>query len=236
MRAVVFDFDGVLVDSEPLHYRALRDCLAAEGIGVDEDEYRRVYLAYTDREAVRIALERAGLGYDADRVERLCAAKARAFESVRGQVPVFPGARELVRLLAGRAPLAIASGALRSEIDALLDGAGIAGAFRVVVSADDVRHGKPDPEPYRLAVERLNQALPGLAPADCVAVEDSVAGIASARAAGLRVVGVTHSYPAERLRLADLVVSSLEELTPELLAAAAGPGGAFPAVLHAPAG
>src|SRR4029453_9824070 len=105
LRAVVFDFDGVLADSEPLHFRALRDCLLAEGIAIDEEEYLRAYLAYDDRGAVRIALERHGLPFDAARVEAAARRKAELFESFLQDVPFLPGARELVLELARAFPL-----------------------------------------------------------------------------------------------------------------------------------
>src|ERR687888_1910839 len=113
MRAAIFDFDGVLVDSEPLHYRALRQCLLGAGIEITEDEYRREYLAYDDWASIRIALERHGQPYSAERVETLAERKAEAYESLLHAVPFYPGARELVRTLGQEMPLAIASGARR---------------------------------------------------------------------------------------------------------------------------
>lgn len=219
LRAVIFDFDGVLVNSEPLHYRALRDCLLGEGITIDEREYAETYLAYDDREAIRVALERHGQPYDAVRVETVAQRKAEIFDRLMGEIPFFPGAKDLVRTLAKELPLAIASGALRYEIEQLVTAGGIRDAFQSIVGADDVHHGKPHPEPYLTAMGRLEDRAPGLAPADCLVFEDSMAGIASARAAGMRVVGVTHSYPAERLTAAQHVVSSLVGLSREGLAA-----------------
>jgi beta-phosphoglucomutase len=213
LRAVVFDFDGVLVDSEPLHYRALRECLLPEGIAIDEQEYGREYLAYSDREAIRLALEKHGRGSDLERVDRVAERKAALFDALLPQIPFFPGAKELVRELAAGLPLAIASGALHREIDAILVAGGIREAFSAVVGADDVAHGKPDPEPYRAAAIMLRWAMPGLCPGECLAIEDSMPGIAAARAAGMRVVAVTNTYPAEKLRAAQRVVASLEELS-----------------------
>jgi HAD superfamily hydrolase (TIGR01509 family) len=214
MRAAIFDFDGVLVDSEPLHYEALRQALLPEGIRVDEEEYGRFYLAYSDREGIRIALERHGIPFDASRVEALARRKAAAFEALIPSVPFFPGARELVRSLAAEVPLAIASGALRREIEAILAAGRLREAFAAVVGADDVSRGKPDPEPYLTALSRLARLAPGLAPEDCLVFEDSLAGIVSARAAGMRVVAVTHTYPAARLAAAHHVVDGLAALRP----------------------
>jgi beta-phosphoglucomutase len=212
LRGVVFDFDGVLVDSEGLHYRALRESLRPEGIEIDAREYAQKYLAYDDREAVRVALESHGRPSGPDQVAAVAHRKARIFEELLPEVPFFPGARELVRGLAAQMPVAIASGALRGEIERILDGGGLRDAFSAIVGADDVRQCKPHPEPYLEAARRL-----GREPADCAAFEDSVAGIASARAAGLFVVGVATSYPAARLTGAHHVVGSLTEMTPERL-------------------
>jgi beta-phosphoglucomutase len=217
MRAAIFDFDGVLVDSEPLHYEALRQALLSVGIRVDEEEYGRFYLAYADREGIRIALERHGIPFDAARVEALARRKAEVFEALIPSVPFFPGARELVRSLAAEVPLAIASGALRREIEAILTVGRLRDAFAAIVGADDVSRGKPDPEPYLTALSRLARRTPGLAPEDCLVFEDSMAGIVSARAAGMRVVAVAHTYPAGRLTAAHHVVDGLAALQPAAL-------------------
>jgi HAD superfamily hydrolase (TIGR01509 family) len=216
VRAALFDFDGVLVDSEPLHFGVLRDALAPEGIHIDEDEYRRTYLAYDDRGSIRLALEINGLGWDPDRLERILARKVAAFEALIPSVPFFPGARELVRSLAREVPVGIASGALRAEIEAILRGGGLLDSFAAVVGADDVTQGKPHPEPYLTAMARLG---PGLEPKECVAFEDSMPGVAAARAAGMKVVAVTNSFPRAKLSAADRVVDSLAGLEPATLRA-----------------
>ncbi|PYQ19080.1 MAG: HAD family hydrolase [Acidobacteria bacterium] len=218
MRAVIFDFDGVLVDSEKLHFRAQRDALIPEGIAIEEEEYYLYYLAYDDRGAIRIALERHGQAADRARVAAIAERKARIFAELLPKIPFFPGARELVRSLARDYPLGVASGARRPEIEAILAASGMRDAFAAIVGAEDVRHSKPDPEPYLAAMEHLSARASGLRPADCLVFEDSVPGIASARAAGMKVVGVTNSYPAAKLGAAHRVVDSLEGLTPaELL-------------------
>ncbi len=214
MRAVLFDFDGVLVNSEPLHFGSLRDALAREGIAIDEQEYLSTYLAYDDRGAIRIALERHEVPFDRERIEAIARQKARDFEQLLPRVPFFPGAKELVRSLAAEVPVAIASGALHGEIESILKAGGLIDAFTAIVGADDVSRGKPHPEPYLTAMARVNGHEPGLRPEDCLVFEDSMPGIASGRAAGMKVVAVTNSYPAERLGLAHKIVASLEGLTP----------------------
>jgi beta-phosphoglucomutase len=217
MRAAIFDFDGVLVDSEPLHFGALRDALLAEGISIDEGEYVHKYLAYDDRGSIRRALENHGVACDAGRVEAVARRKASAFDALVGRVQFFPGARELVLSLADGMPLAIASGALHGEIDAILTAGGLRHAFAAIVGADDVGHSKPHPEPYLTALARLTPLTPGLAAADCLVFEDSMPGIAAALAAGMKVVAVTNSYSAAKLSAAHRVVTSLEGLARDSL-------------------
>jgi len=209
---VVFDFDGVLVDSEPLHFESLRDTLEGFGVEIDEDEYRESYVAYDDREALRIAFERHGLPADLESVERAALAKAEAFVEHIPRIALLPGARELVGSLAAEVPLAIASGALTGEIEQILAGTGLRDAFEAIVGADQVSRTKPDPLPYTEAVARLGRRVPGLGPGDCLAFEDSIAGIASARGAGLRVVAVANTFPPERLGTAHHVLASLTGL------------------------
>jgi beta-phosphoglucomutase len=212
MRAVIFDFDGVLVDSEPLHYRALRQSLIDDGITISPEEYAREYLAYTDRECIRIAFERHDVPPTAERIEATALRKARLFDALLAEVPFFEGARELIADLGRNVPLAIASGALTREIERILDAGGLRQAFFTIVGADDVSRGKPHPEPYLTAMERLRGRVPDLDPTDCVVFEDSVAGIAAGLAAGMKVVGVAHTYPPAKLQSAHRVVPALKGL------------------------
>ena len=212
MRAVLFDFDGVLVDSEPLHFRAMREALLAEGFTIAEEEYWRHLLAHDDRTAIRIALERHGVAHDGGRVEAVTRRKAEAFERVLADVPFLPGARELVLALSREVPLAIASGARRVEIEAVLQAGGLRDAFAAVVGIDDVSRGKPDPEPYLTAMRRLDGRAPGLLPAECLVVEDSYTGILAGLAAGMKVLAVTNSFPAAKLSAAHRIVESLQGL------------------------
>jgi beta-phosphoglucomutase len=217
LRAAVFDFDGVLVDSEPLHFRSLRDALRPEGVEISEAEYMQVYLAYDDREAIRLALEHHGEDTALARRERIEALKIDLFARMIPQIPVFDGARPLVRELAREMPLAIASGARHDEIEAILRGVGLRDAFQTIVGAEDAPRTKPDPAPYLEAARRLAARTGGLVPEDCVAFEDSVPGIAAALGAGMKVVGVAHSYPAEKIRAAHRVVDSLVGLDADTL-------------------
>jgi beta-phosphoglucomutase-like phosphatase (HAD superfamily) len=212
MRAAIFDFDGVLVNSEPLHFRSLRASLEPEGIRISEREYFTTYLAYDDRRAIRLAFEQHGVALDLERLDRIANRKAGFFEEMLPEVPFFPGSRELARSLSRTVPVAIASGALSEEIERILTAGRIRDAFTAIVGADNVSRGKPDPEPYLEAMRRLSAAAPGLEPARCLVFEDSVPGIVSALAAGMKVVAVSNSFPAAKLSAAHRVVASLEGL------------------------
>ena len=210
LRALLFDFDGTIAQSEPLHYAAFAEVLARRGIMLDEPCYYQRYLALTDRECVGRMVqdfERPDLRLDVARLLRE-KSDAMAVRLARG-VPLCPGVETFVAAAAARCALAIVSGALRIEIATVLTRFGLEHFFPVIVSAEDVRAGKPDPEGYRLAVERLRaRGLPDLDVDQCLAVEDAPMGIAAARAAGIHVVALPHSFHADALGDADLVYSS----------------------------
>jgi HAD superfamily hydrolase (TIGR01509 family) len=218
-RAIVFDFDGVIANSEPLHFQAFQDILADEGVPFGESEYYAQYLGFDDLGVFATVGAARGRSWTGAEMAALVTRKARRLEDLeRGRSVLFPGAAAAVERLAGRCPLAIASGALRAEILRTLGRERLDRHFQVVVGAEDVPAGKPAPDPYLRAVEQLSAAASrAIAPAECVAVEDSHWGIASARAAGLRTVGVTHTYAADALAGAELVVASLDLLTWDLL-------------------
>jgi beta-phosphoglucomutase len=217
LRAAVFDFDGVIVDSEPLHFRSLRDALLREDVEISHEEYWDHLLAHDDRSSIRLAFERRGERPDPDRLARVERFKVERFAELIPEVPVFPGAREVIGALAAELPLAIASGARHEEIEAILAGIGLRDAFAALVGAEDAARTKPDPAPYLEAARQLESRVPGLVPAECVAFEDSVPGVMSALGAGMKVVGVAHSYPAARLRSAHRVLDSLAALEPASL-------------------
>lgn len=213
MKAVIFDFDGVLVNTEPLHFRAMHDALVPEGIQITTEDYERDYLAYDDRTALRLALEIHGKPSRAEDVDRVAQRKAEEFDRLIDGVRFFDGARTLIADLSRTVPLAIASGALRGEIERILSAGGILESFTTIVGADDVRQGKPHPEPYLTALGRLQAQHEDLRAADCLVIEDSMAGIAAALAAGMRVVAVGHSYPAAKLSAAHVVLPALSHAT-----------------------
>lgn len=216
LRAVIFDCDGILVDTEPLHYRAFQKILAPLGLAHDFQHYMEHFIGFDDRDAFLHAFKEGGRHLDALTLESLINAKAKALqEEIEQGVRTFPGVVELVRELWGRGtPMAVASGALRHEVHAFVKSLGLNGAFCAVVAADDVKKSKPDPETYILALERLRRAMGWGEPdaANCIAFEDTPAGIESAKSAGLYVVGVTNSFEEKELRAADHIVGSLAGL------------------------
>lgn len=213
LRAIVFDFDGVLANSEPLHFQSFCDVLAAHGIELTETDYYGRYLGYDDAGAF------AAIGRDRQRtwsrneIAGLVRDKAERMTELEPHVSMlFPGAAEIVRLTAAAVPIAIASGALGHEIRRVLAREGLTGCFAAIVAAEDTPRSKPAPDPYERAVGLLRGAsLEDLAPGECVAIEDSAWGLQSAREAGLRTVGVAQSYAAAELS-ADLVIASIGDL------------------------
>ncbi len=216
LRAVIFDCDGILVDTEPLHYRAFQKVLAPLGLAHSFEHYMEFFIGFDDRDAFLHSFKEGGRDLDSTTLETLIAAKALALqEQIQHGVPTFPGVVELVRELAREGtPMAIASGALRHEIRAFVKSLGLDGAFCAMVAADDVRKSKPDPETYIAAIERLKLAMgwTDLDAASCIAIEDTPAGIESAKLAGLYVIAVTNSFEEKELHAADHVVASLAGL------------------------
>jgi beta-phosphoglucomutase len=211
LNAVIFDFDGIIVDTEPLHYKAFQEILVPLGLGYSWQQYLDQYLGFDDRDAFREAFRAGGRALSDPELKTLMEGKAEAFlRIVSAEVPPYPGVVELIRSISGTLPLALCSGALRGDIDPILAQLGLTEAFDTLVTADEVQASKPDPESYRLAVQRLQALFPGqVNPAASIAIEDTPAGIASATGAGLKVLAVTNSYPKERLAGALRVVDSL---------------------------
>ncbi|SRR6266851_1239948 len=219
LRAIVFDFDGVIANSEPLHFQAYRDVLAEEAVPLTERDYYERYLGYDDV-GVFQALDLERGSWTPARIGELVARKATRLEALERDLSIlFPGAAGAVRRASAAMPIAIASGARGEEIRRVLDREGLAACFTAVVAAEDTAVSKPAPDPYLRAVALLAPACGGrLAAAECVAIEDSHWGLESARAAGLRTVAVTHTYQAAALASADLVIASLDELDLRTLA------------------
>ena len=215
LQAIVFDFDGVIANSEPLHLLAFQQALAEDGVELSATDYYSRYLGYDDVGMFEALGRDRGMAMQSARVAELVARKGDRMQDLMhsGSV-IFPGALEFIREAAAAVPIAIASGALRHEINEIIDAAGVANLFATIVAAGDTPESKPSPAPYRLAFEQLRERTGrALDPRRSVAIEDSRWGLESARGAGLRLVGVTNSYSAGELSSAELVVEGLSALT-----------------------
>jgi HAD superfamily hydrolase (TIGR01509 family) len=215
LQAIVFDFDGVIANSEPLHLMAFQQVLRDEGIDLTPNEYYARYLGYDDSGVFEALSRDRGLRMSASQVATLVERKGERMEvMLHSGAVLFPGAVQFVREAAAAVPIAIASGAQRHEILAIVEGAGIGDLFSAIVGSGDTPESKPSPAPYQLAFERLGAASGReLDPRRTVAIEDSRWGLESAQGAGLRRVGVTSSYPAHELVGAELIVDGLNALT-----------------------
>jgi HAD superfamily hydrolase (TIGR01509 family) len=222
LKAIIFDFNGVIVDDEPLHLELFRRVLEEEGLSLSNEEYHEKYLGYDDRGAFTAALADQGHTADQTYIQSLIERKARYYlDAINERMLLFPGVVELVRRMAEKFPLAIASGALRHEIELVLTRGELRDCFRVIVASEDVSACKPEPEGYVKALALLNETTQrSIEPAACLVIEDSVAGIEAARRAGMRCLAVTNSYTAAELTAADAVVASLAELDPVKIFAA----------------
>ena len=219
LRAIVFDFDGVLADTEGLHFRAFQDVLAGEGIELTSADYAARYLGRADSEVFRAVAFDRGLALDSGRIQSLLRRKSVRYDALveTGDVTI-PGVAEKVRAWSEMLPLAVASGARRSEIEYVLGAARLLSCFTAVVAAEDVGRGKPGPDPYLEVLRRLNEAsrqrgMQPIAATRVVAVEDSLSGLESIRAAGIHSVAVSTNYPATVLSPhAELVVASVADV------------------------
>ena len=220
LHAIVFDFDGVIADSERLHLRAYQEILAPEGIELSTADYFARYLGYDDVGVFKALGRDHDVQMDEQRVSELIARKGQRYESLAaaGEM-LFPGAADFIRAAAAAVPIAIASGALTHEIEEVLERAGLRPLFPVIVGADQTEHSKPHPDPYNAAFDRLRaHSSRDLIAQRTVAIEDSRWGLVSARAAGLRCVAVTNTYSDAELRAdAELVVPGLNTLTLDAL-------------------
>jgi beta-phosphoglucomutase len=216
LQAVVFDFDGVIADSEPLHLRAYQAVLENQGISLSRDDYYTRYLGYDDAGLFRALARDRGLSVENATIQEWIGRKSRIVEDMLSRDSIlFPGAATCIRTFAARVPLAIASGALEHEIATVLGHAGLNTCFSAIASASDGVPGKPEPDLYLLALTKLRRTgvVGRVDTRACLAIEDSQWGLEAALKAGLRCAAVTHTYAPSHLASADLVVDSLEELT-----------------------
>jgi len=206
--AVVFDFNGTISHDEPLLAVLFREMFAEIGIDVTESLYFEEFAGYSDPEIVDRVLARFGRGGEPETAKRLVARRIELYlAAVAERSPVQPGAAAAVREIAARVPVAIASGASRPEIEAVLKATGLRRLFEVIVTAEDIGNSKPHPEGYLIALEQLG--MPG---ADALAFEDSDLGVTAAISAGMRCVAIEGTAPPDRLRAAgaEAVIPALD--------------------------
>jgi len=215
LTAIIFDFDGVIADTEPLHFAGFRQTLAEIGISLTESDYYTNYLGYDDRGCFIAALTAHQRPTDPAALAQLMQRKAHAYlESVKDHLVIFPGVREFVRAAAAAYPLAIASGALRHEIEVILEQAGLRKEFLHITSAEDVTRGKPDPQPFLQALNALNRQRreQAITAGSCLVIEDSIPGIRSAKTAGMKVLAVANTHTIQDLHEAHAVAQSLSQI------------------------
>ena len=209
----MFDFDGVIADSEPLHLRAYQAVLRQDGIDLTKEDYYSRYLGYDDAGLFQTLARDRRITISTEKIDSWVESKSEILgEMLSRDSILFPGAAACVKMCAGRYPLAIASGALAPEIELVLEHAGLRDCFRAIASASDGVRGKPAPDLYMLAMAKLRDVRI-LEPNSCIAIEDSRWGLEAARLAGLRTVAVTHTYPAAELSGADFTVDRLSDVT-----------------------
>jgi beta-phosphoglucomutase len=214
--AVLFDFDGVIVNSEPLHFWAFHEVLRSEKIDITESEYYQELIGFDDKGAFKHVFNKHGRELDPKTFLRVMTTKSeKMMDLIRARkYSALPGVEEFIRALWWDTPLAICSGALREEIEAMLEGISLRDCFKVIVAAEDVTVGKPDPSGYLMCAQQLGQKVKReLKPADCLIVEDAPTVIRSVRNVGFPVLGVAASYPPEKLSDANYVVKDLRPAT-----------------------
>ena len=223
IEAIIFDFNGVLVDDEQIHFRGFQRSLQTLNIDLNWEQYQKKYLPYDDKNFYLNFFSDHGYSTDLGLIHRLINLKSRYyFDAIEKKIPVFQPSVDFIHRLILSLPLGIASAAAREEIDFILRIMSLEHRFTAIVAADDVKNGKPHPEAFLKTLEKLKKLRPGIEPEKVVVIEDSDRGIQSAHAAKMSCVGLTTSYPAERLEAADLVLENLQGWTLKKLGRALG--------------
>ena len=215
LRAVIFDFDGVITDSEVLHFRAFNEVLGRYDAAITMTDYYRHYLGLSDFDLFTLLADEGLMRIETCQIENLVKQKNRIFEKLaKTEGRIIEGVRDFLQMLrANNIPMAICSGALLAEIELILEDAKLRSFFETIVSAEQVKKGKPNPEGFLLTLERLNKKRQDtISAGQCVVIEDSRWGLAAAKAAGMHTVAVTNSYEAEQLAMAEKIVAHLNQL------------------------
>jgi beta-phosphoglucomutase len=219
IRALIFDFNGVLADDDPIHMEALRQVAQEEGVSFSNEEYLDKYLPLNDWDCFKMIFADRARELSPSKLDELIHRKSvYYFQAIAEKSVLFARAADAVKAATQRCPIAIASGARAEEIRHILTRDSLQDCFKAIVSAEDVQFGKPHPEPFLRAYEKLKEHDTTLTVSDCVAIEDSIGGIQSAHDAGMRCLGIAHSYGPERLRSAkpEWIIDSIADFVPWL--------------------
>ncbi len=211
LAALIFDFDGIIVDSEPMHFRAFNEVLQPKEIEISWEDYCETYIGYDDRDAFKKIFKAHNQKISSRDIKQLISQKAAVFQQYiqNDEATPLPGAVELIQSIPARLPVALCSGALKEDLLPIIGNLGIKDSFCVIVTAEDTPKSKPHPAPYKLALKKLGITNPATA----IAIEDTPSGIISAKGAGLKVLAVTNSYDRNYLLEADAITDSLENIT-----------------------
>lgn len=216
LRAVIFDFDGVITDSEVLHLRAFNQSLAPYGIEITKNDYYTTYLGFNDNDCYSLLVEKGLLKMDEQQINAIMNQKKKIFEQLaKTEGKMIEGVRDFLNMLGqNNIPMAICSGSLLTEVEMVLEEARLRDLFEVIVSGEQVTKGKPHPEGFLLSLKRLNENRENPIKANqCIVIEDSHWGLEAAKAAGMHTIAVTNSYDAEQLSMAEKIVTRLNELS-----------------------
>lgn len=215
LKVVIFDFDGVITDSEILHLRAFNRVLTQYGIEIAKKEYYKDYLGLTDVDCFNLIAERNRPKLDGQQIKNLVKQKNEIFEELaKTEGRIIEGVRDFMQMLQkSNVPMAICSGAVRAEIELILEQARLRSLFAVIVSAEQVKKGKPHPEGFLITLKKLNGVVVSpILPGQCIVIEDSHWGLEAAKKAGMHTIAVTNSYDAVQLSMAEKIVTRLDEL------------------------
>jgi beta-phosphoglucomutase len=220
LRAIVFDFDGVITDSEVLHLRSFNRVLAQYGVEISTKDYYKDYLGLSDFDCFKALISKKVLQKPAKEIENLAKEKNQVFEKLaKTEGRIIEGVRDFLQMLSqNNIPMAICSGALLAEIELVLEQARLRPFFEVIVSAEFVKKGKPSPEGFLLTLRKLNRNRQNpIPPNQCIVIEDSHWGLEAAKAAGMHTIAVTNSYDADQLAMAEKIVTGLGDLSIDIL-------------------
>lgn len=201
LKAILFDFNGVIINDETIHEELIGELLIQENLRYSSGEYRSLCLGKSDRVCLRDMLERRGRIPNEVYLQQLMQKKSAAYQerlAVIEKLPIYAGLEDAIyNFRLAKLPLGIVSGAMRQEVDMVLERSNLKQYFSIIVTGDEITTSKPDPEGYLLGAKKLGEMFPelDLQPQECLAIEDTPVGMQAAKRAGMQVVGVANTYP-----------------------------------------